>query len=389
MSPYTEHPEVRAILAELRLEALQNPEFFQRSGIRDAAGRQYVDLVMEGGGTLGTALLGYLYVLEQMNFRFLQIAGTSAGSIVALLLAAAGPIDAAKTEWIIEKMAAKDFSDFIDGGKDAEQLMEALLNEDIQKRKKARFTAKNMDDLKEHYGINPGHAFYEWLSGLLAERGVHTLADLKALRGWAPEGINCPPERWARVAFVAAEVTTGTKVALPDHADLYWPEPDAQNPSHFVRASMSVPVFFYPMRVGGLPQGEATQARWAASANYHGPIPPEVLFVDGGAMSNFPLSLLRPEGETDAAPLFAIKIGQDRTKYNACDSFGAYAGAILGSMMSFYDNDYLMRYPAMRQSVGVIDSGGHNWLNFYLSEADKIDLFVRGARAAKAFLSAG
>lgn len=388
MSPYTEHPEVRAILAELRLEALQNPERFQRSGIRDAAGRQYVDLVMEGGGTLGTALLGYLYILEQMNFRFLQIAGTSAGSIVALLLAAAGPIDAAKTEWIIAKMAAKAFSDFIDGGKDAEQFMQALLDEDVQKRKKARFTAKNMDDLKEHYGINPGDAFYEWLSGLLAERGVYTLADLKALRGRVPEGINCAPERWARVAFVAAEISTGTKIALPDAAALYWAEPDAVNPSHFVRASMSVPVFFYPMRVGGLPQGEAAQARWAASANYFGPIPPEALFVDGGAMSNFPLSLLRPEGESDAAPLFAIKIGQDRTNYNACDSFGGFAGAILGSMMSFYDNDYLVRYPEMRHSVGVIDSGEHSWLDFYLSDADKVDLFVRGARAAKTFLSA-
>ena len=52
----------------------------QYSDAVDQFGHQYVDVVMEGGGVLGGALLGYLYILEQAGLRFLGIGGTSAGS---------------------------------------------------------------------------------------------------------------------------------------------------------------------------------------------------------------------------------------------------------------------------------------------------------------------
>ena len=55
------------------------------SDIIDDEGHQYVDLVMEGGGTLGIALLGYIYALESIGIRFLSIGGASAGSIMALI----------------------------------------------------------------------------------------------------------------------------------------------------------------------------------------------------------------------------------------------------------------------------------------------------------------
>ena len=48
------------------------------SDVVDAAGHQYVDVVMEGGGVLGIALTGYTYALEQAGIRFLGIGGTHA-----------------------------------------------------------------------------------------------------------------------------------------------------------------------------------------------------------------------------------------------------------------------------------------------------------------------
>ena len=60
------------------------------SDIVDAEGHQYVDLVQEGGGMLGIALVGYSYVLEQAGIRFFSLAGTSAGAINTLMLAAIG-----------------------------------------------------------------------------------------------------------------------------------------------------------------------------------------------------------------------------------------------------------------------------------------------------------
>ncbi len=391
---YTQHPEVQSMLEMLRLHAAEQPAGrLDISDLRDAAGNQYVDVVMEGGGTLGVALLGYLYVLEQMDIRFLRVAGTSAGSIVAMLLAGGGPIAAAKSEWLIEKVASKDFYDFIDGDKQVRRFMDAMLDPETRKGKKARFSVKVLDDLKEHYGLCPGQHFQDWMGELLAERGVHNMSDLKKQRSPAPAGLQnihnsavCPEERWQRVSVVTADITTGTKVALPDMAHLYWANPEQANPAEFVRASMSVPVLFYPFVVKGLPSSPEAEAQWAEAANYRGPIPPEAYFVDGGSMSNFPISLFYdPRGLSDA-PVFGIKIGIDRDSYTACDSFGSFAGAMLGSMMSFHDNDFMVQHPEFKQFVGTIDAGDYNWLDFHLSDEGKLDLFVRGARAAKDFL---
>ena len=40
------------------------------SDILDDQGNQYIDLVMEGGGMLGIALVGYTWALEQCGLRF-------------------------------------------------------------------------------------------------------------------------------------------------------------------------------------------------------------------------------------------------------------------------------------------------------------------------------
>ncbi len=386
---YTNHPEVRTIIDTLR----SRRHHLQLSNLHDDAGNQYVDLVMEGGGTLGVALLGYLYVLEQLDIRFLRLAGTSAGSIVAMLLAAGGPIAQAKSEWLIEKVAAKDFYDFVDGDEHIQKFLDAALDPDARKAKKVRFSTKVLDDLKNHYGLNPGTHFLEWMRELLAERGVRSTDDMFAVRAIAPPrlhdvrtGAVCTPERWRQISVVTADLTTGTKTALPDMAHLYWSDPGRVNPADFVRASMSVPVFFYPFTVENLPDGDAARAAWQRDANYRGQIPPKVLFADGGSMSNFPLSMLyRNDGAGDA-PLLGIQIGIGRDSFNACDSFGAYAGAMLGSMMAFYDSDFLVQHPELQPFVGVIDTGSYNWLDFSISEEGKLDLFVRGARAAQVFL---
>ena len=392
VSAYTQQPEVTETIASLRRRIAAGAGL-SLSNIRNEAGNQYVDLVMEGGGTLGVALLGYIYVLEQLDIRFLKVAGTSAGSIVAMLLGGGGPIAQAKSEWLIEKVAGKDFYDFIDGDEGVRAFVDAMLDPEARKRKKARLTPKVLDDLKDYYGLNPGVHFHEWMKGLLAERGVHNVNEMNQLRTIAPAGIRdvrtnapCPPERWRRVSVVAADITTGVKVSLPDMAHLYWADPGLVNPADFVRASMSVPVFFYPFTVENLPNQAGTKEAWDRDGNYRGPIPPKVHFVDGGAMSNFPMSLFyEPSGNADA-PVLGIQIGISRDSYNACDTFGAFAGAMLGSMMAFYDNDFFVQHPEMNRFVGVIDTGEYNWLDFSIDDAGKIDLFVRGVRAAKNFM---
>ena len=117
------------------------PEGLCVSDIRDELGRQYVDLVQEGGGVHGIALAGYTYVLEKMNIGFMKMAGTSAGSINTLLLNAVrteeearllreNGIESASTtyyetrsEKVLEYLCAKDLRDMVDGHPSWRRLM--------------------------------------------------------------------------------------------------------------------------------------------------------------------------------------------------------------------------------------------------------------------------
>ncbi len=85
------------------------------SDVVDVYGNQYVNLVQEGGGVLGIALLGYTYVLEQMGIRFMKMAGTSAGAINTMMLAALGQKHEMKSLKILELLTRKNLFDFVDG----------------------------------------------------------------------------------------------------------------------------------------------------------------------------------------------------------------------------------------------------------------------------------
>ena len=68
-----------------------------------------VDLVFEGGGLKGIALVGAYSVLEERGYRPQNIAGTSAGAIVAALLAAG--YTAAELRQIIMECDLNSFKD--------------------------------------------------------------------------------------------------------------------------------------------------------------------------------------------------------------------------------------------------------------------------------------
>ncbi|MCW5623348.1 MAG: patatin-like phospholipase family protein [Burkholderiales bacterium] len=367
----------------------------QYSDLVDAAGHQYVDFVMEGGGVLGVALLGYTYALEQAGIRFLGLGGTSAGSVNALMLAALDVPESAKAERLIEILADIPLESFIDGDGDARDFTQALLNKAGMFKLLWKAT-QVVDNLKDDLGINPGTRFLEWLQKSLRDVGIRTVADLTAKLDQRPAGLHIRPgvrdgkpitdeDCRPYLALVAADVTTQTKVEFPRMAELYWQQPTLVDPALFVRASMSVPLFFAPLKVTNCPQD--TDARWAALADFHGQPPKEVLFVDGGIMSNFPIDIFHQPDRVPLNPTFGVKLGIDRRSHNVISSPSSYVGAIFDSARSTLDLDFIRRNPDFRHLVKEIDTGDHNWLDFRLDAKAKIDLFARGAMAAQAFLS--
>src|ERR1043166_1445415 len=167
---------------------------------------------------------------------------------------------------------------------------------------------------------------------------------------------------------------------------LYWEEFMDLSPAHFVRASMSIPFFFYPYRVKNIPEYKGSHTNWAALTGFRGPIPKEVAFVDGGIMSNFPIDIFHEHGKVPHAPTFGVKLGYDRIKAQRTDKFFPYLGSVFDSARHIHDFEFLLRNPDYKNIICAIDTGDHNWLNFHISDEEKLDLFRRGAKAAANFL---
>ena len=431
-STFTDYPPVRAALAQLHAHIDDR----RRTGgwrVSDIGGGpdavadghtyplQYVDLVMEGGGMLGIALVGYVYALEQVGIRFLQLGGTSAGSINALLMAVAAPREAASTGWIIERMANKNFYDFVDGDNDAKDFTTDLLQPAETKRgiwgwlRKAVVKAdliqdglQIVDNLRDDFGLHRGENFKAWLTELLEDRRVRTVGQLTALRERVPAGglrrthdaDNRPIDEeytskgLGRVAIVAADITTQTKAVFPEMAHLYWANPTEVHPAELVRASMSVPLFFQPYQRRPLPGSEAGRPAaevqpfrdaWDA-IGYTGPIPETAMFMDGGIMSNFPIDLFHDNTRVPGAPTFGIKLGIDRGAPRKTDSLPAVLGAMFDAARTQYDLDFIHRNSDYRHLVHCLNVDGFNWLDFRMPAQDKLNLFATGVRGAVEFL---
>lgn len=407
--PLSDQPSIREKIQKLRdLKPIV-------SDIIDDEGNQYVDLVMEGGGTLGIALLGYIYTLESIGIRFLSIGGASVGSIMALLLAA-GPLNEPRAAWIEKAIRNKDFWDFIDGDQDAKDFISNEMGRLPIPSKNGNGSSSGMADSlrrawyfmfiidnlsKEKKGLNPGKHFHEWLTALMAERNISNVGDLRKIRSIKPKGLRnrvtgipisdeeFHDELFAELGITAADITTETKVIFPRHAPLYWRNISNINPVDFVRASMSIPIFFQPFEIDNLPNDDASILIWRNQFNFQGTMPDKIVFVDGGIISNFPIDIFHDYSKQPSSPTLGVKIGYDRSKCNNTSSFIDYIGAIFWSSAHCLDNEFIMRNPDFNQLVSYIDYDHKRfgWLRFTIDEDGKRELFKNGVEAAYTFLT--
>jgi NTE family protein len=330
--------------------------------------------------------------MEQMGLRFLSLAGTSAGSINAMLLAGLGDASKSKSDQVIEALVNKNLYDFVDGNKDSKEFITAL----VEKAGRVKMVWKGwqiIDEVFEDLGLNPGDDFLNWLKKFLKKNGVVTLADLEKQFGTLPSNLLIRPGvdktldgLKPKVAIVAADLTTETKVDFPRLAQLYWSQPEKISPAYYVRASMSIPYFFSPMIISDIPQGQIAKKNWAELVHFEGELPKETYLVDGGIMSNFPIDIFHKKNSVPRLPTFGVRLGIDRNKANKITSPLNLFGAMFNSLRHLHDYDFILRNPDYRMLISKIDIGDHDWLNFGIEDKAKVDLFRRGAEAASLFL---
>ena len=425
---------------------------FVVSDVLDAAGNQYVNLVQKGGGVFGIALVGYTYILEEMGIRFLRLAGTSAGAINTALIAVIKNKEDKKSAEVLQAICDLDFFSLVDGHPAARWLIKKFITkkEFVGKARtwllvifgillllvagdvaliglRQQFPVLSVwtgvcfilsgfwtlligvgiayvislfKRLKNSgFGINPGDVFYDWIKDLLLKNNVVTVSDLNRKAGKCqPLQLRVPNDNGLKdlngdVTFITSELVTQNKIAFPAMCDLFTTDVDTMHPAGFVRASMSIPVFFESYMINNIPCDDSRiLAAWKTRLGYSTP-PGSARFVDGGILSNFPISIFYNSSVAiPRLPSFGIDLDDSKPadkKENAFDwSLGGYFGRMFNAIRNYYDKDFLLKNATYQRGVGKVDlsSDKYNWLNFFLPDQDKIDMFALGAQAACDFL---
>jgi len=230
-----------------------------------SADTPFFDLVCEGGGVKGIGLSGAYSVLEEQGHVARSCAGTSAGAITAALIAAGY-----KSATLKEIIFGLDYLQFED---------ETWVEKIPLLGHGASIAIEN--------GMYKGDAFEAWIRGLLAAQHVHTFADLEAEKD--PDSPD-DGEFKSRLQVVASDLTAREMLVLPrDAKEKLGVEPQELEVAKAVRMSMSIPVFFEPVR-------------WDNPVTNR-----EHLIVDGGVLSNYPLWIFdRPDNQPPRWPTLGM-----------------------------------------------------------------------------------
>lgn len=163
------------------------------------------DAVFQGGGVKGTAFVGAVNCLQDNGYKWQNLAGTSAGSIVAALLAA---------------------------GYTAKELEEIMINMSYTKLLKKNIlndipVVGNVFQLVNDFGIYSSRVIENWMFQRLWEKGKTKFKDIEK------EGI--------MLKIIAADITRRSILIFPDDLKKYGINPGEFSIAKAVRMSCSIP----------------------------------------------------------------------------------------------------------------------------------------------------
>jgi NTE family protein len=314
------------------------------------------DLVLSGGGVKGIGLVGSVVALLDAGYAPQRVSGTSAGSIVGAVVAAAAHSGDMTGQQVKELALQLDYRKFLDPG--------AL--------EKVPVFGPSVAILRGT-GIYKGDYAHGWVRDHLAGLGVSTFGDL------AIEDDDLPAERRYRFVVTVSDVTTGQLVRLPwDYRRVYGLDPDEQPVADAVRASMSIPFFFRPATL--------TSAAGRVST-----------LVDGGLLSNFPIDTLdRHDRKKPRWPSFGVTVLPNLPDGNDMVIPALAPLRLLGpphlledvitTVLVGRDQAYLNQPWVAARAIRV-DSTDVGFLDFDITDDEIEALYAKGYAATQKFLS--
>ena len=89
-------------------------------------------------------------------------------------------------------------------------------------------------------------------------------------------------------------------------------------------------------------------------------------------------------------PSFGIDLDDaqpaDKSMHASGWSLAGYFGRMFNTIRYYYDKDFLIKNKVYEKGIGKINVSEYNWLNFFLTKKDKLNMLVKGAGAATDFL---
>ena len=313
------------------------------------------DGVFQGGGVKGLGLVGAVLQFaegakdadgEELKITdWVNVAGTSAGSICAALIACG--YDAQKLQSTFMSLPFAQFEDFGRGGK----FIGGLLN------------------LAEHHGLAHGEVFHKWMDN-----------EIKGKKFKDVKNDEADADPVYRLQMIATDITNKRMLVLPQDIALYKDsngktfDPDELKIADAVRMSMSIPYFFEPIILTDVETGEPST------------------IVDGGVLSNFPVWLFDTRKQTASRPTFGFHLvggkgvggGLNRIIHDL--GWAVQEGVdIFHTATDAWDARFRSHSTVVRTCT--IDAGSVGTTDFTMTNAQKQFLVKSGRDGALAFIS--
>jgi len=315
------------------------------------------DAIFEGGGVRGIAFVGAVSCMEDRGYEFQRLAGTSAGAVMAALLAAGYSTKE------LTMLADTDLSLFLDKrAVGSVPLVGAPLSLLLKK------------------GLYRGDHIREKMRELLAAKGKTKFRHVMF-------------EGRSRLKIIASDITRKRIMILPDDLPQYGIDPMEFEIAEAVRMSTALPLFFEPVILKyNEPASSASLGRVyngkfpaAAAARQVRSKSCESYIVDGGVMSNFPVWIFDVEG-TPRWPTFGFRL-TDSSESNCSHGKKGLLSYVFDLFAAVTDEDQtaFMRDKDSVRTVSI-PTLGIKATDFDISPLDCHRLYRSGYESCKRFL---
>lgn len=289
------------------------------------------DAVFEGGGMRAIGIVGALRYLELRGYNWGNVAGTSAGAVVATLIAA---------------------------GYSAKEIKKMIISTDFKK-----FLCRNRFEkvpiLGKAIGIIKDKGIY---SGEYIERWVNEKLRVKGIKKFKDVSVNGK----SRLKIVASDITNEKSVVLPDDLSKYGLNPMNFNIARAVRMSIGIPFYFKPVIL-----------KSKGKTSY---------IVDGGITCNFPISIFDVDG-IPKRPTIGFKFKVDKLSNSARGKIDpmSFLFDIADTMTRSRENE--IEEEKNKSRTIFIPTNGVESTDFNVDRKESLKLYRMGYRSAKSFLN--